>query len=96
MSGLEQTGQTRRHTITLIILVDDKPVTQGEVVGDELDAMLLCAHVMKQRAMIAGEEIGVAIDRLRDRYDAEDPESEDDENKAADPVAERTVVADED
>ena len=69
--------QADRHTIHLIILVDDKPVTQGRVVGDSLDAMLIVANEMKSRAMAVAADAGVIIDRLRERYDAEEASDED-------------------
>lgn len=75
---------TDRHTIWLIIFVDDKPVSQGQVVGDDLDAMLLCAYIMKQRAMVAADEVGAAIDRMRKRYDAEEAAAEEGETDAPD------------
>lgn len=63
-----------KHTIVLSVFVNDKLIVGRKAVADNLDIALLCAAAMGVRAIDAANEIGTVVEKMRDRYESDEPE----------------------
>lgn len=71
-----------KYTIALEVRINDRVLVDTRAVADNLDIALLCAAAMKVRATEAADQIATAVDNMRDRYEAADPEAEEPEATA--------------